>query len=157
LREFIQPIVKKYKLRHPMSGVFVITSADRYKIPYAIQDENEHLTKELIVPANSLVYLHMRFKNNLGFTQHHFTFYFDGDRAKNPEIKEWFVPFVKEGENKRSPKTSRDHYIDYHGAYHIGETIPRAKGDYTVYSFNVATREPGLYNAIVEISADGIN
>ncbi len=80
----------------------VITSVDRYNVKYAIQDEEEHRTKELIVPPHAEIYL-MVFKNRLGFTQTHFTFYFDGDRTKNPIIREWFSPLSKKEKTENPP------------------------------------------------------
>jgi hypothetical protein len=157
LKEFICPLVHHYRLRNPIDLFFVITSIDRHKVDYAIQDEKEHRTKDLILPSNSKIYLHLVFKNKIAFTQNHFTLYFDGNSTKNPTIQEYYVPFIKEGVKTKSPYTDQSHYIDYHGAYHIDETKHRAKDDYSVYSFNATTRDAGTYQLILELSADGVS
>jgi hypothetical protein len=129
---------------------------DQYNNEYAIQDEKEHTTEELVVPPHSDVYMHFRIETMLSFTRHHFVMYFDGDGNKVLTIKNWSMSFIKEGESEKSPTTHKTHYIDYHGGYHIAETRERAKGDFGVYAFNLKTRDSGKYDAIIEINADGV-
>jgi hypothetical protein len=91
LKEFISPILHRYRLRKPIELFFLITSVDRHQVSYAIQDEQEHRTKELILPSDCRAYLHLVFRNKIAFTQNHFTLYFDGDRSKTPLIEEYHV------------------------------------------------------------------
>src|SRR2546430_11673778 len=70
LREFIWPFARRVRLRHPVKAFFVITSQDRYDLGYAIQDDEEHFTKVLVLPANSDdLILALYFDARLSFTQ----------------------------------------------------------------------------------------
>jgi hypothetical protein len=158
IREFIQPAIHRLRLRGPVGSHFVVVEIEKYKNDFAIQDDREHLVSELIVPPHEDVYIHLRFKNRLSFTQYHFVLYFDGDINRKPIIDNFHLKFIRRGSRKdRSPESDPSHYTDYHGSYHIEETKHRAWGDYFVYAFNVKTRDPGTYNAIVTLNADGVS
>ena len=53
LKEFVYPSFRRSTLRRPVIPFFVITSKDRYELKYAVQDEQEHLTKVLVLPAHT--------------------------------------------------------------------------------------------------------
>jgi hypothetical protein len=159
IREFIQPLARRHlMLKWAVQSDFVIVETEKYKNDFVIQDDDEHLTSELIVPPHEDVYIHLRFKNRFSFTQYHFALYFSGDIDKKPTVENFHLKFVRRGQRRdKSPETDSSHYIDYHGCYHIEETKHRAWGDYFVYAFNIKTREPGTYNAEITINADGVS
>src|SRR5689334_3930351 len=69
VKEFVSPAVRNRKLKtRPVDLFFVITSADRYDLGYAIQDEEQHRTLDLVVPANrDDLYLQIIFEARLSF------------------------------------------------------------------------------------------
>ena len=56
-REIVPPIVRYFRMIRPYKAWFVITSYDRGKVDYAVQDEEEHLTRQLIVPSHRDIYV----------------------------------------------------------------------------------------------------
>lgn len=70
LTEIVPPVYRYFRRKDPCKVCFVITSFDRGIVDYAIQDDKEHLTQELIVPANHDVYVQILFKAKIAFMQH---------------------------------------------------------------------------------------
>jgi len=141
LREFICPLIRRVKLRHPVRAWFVITSYDRYEVNHAVQDQDEHFTKELVVPAateNLLLPLLLRAK--LNFTQYAIEISFQGDRQKKPLIHFWKNPFIQIGQSTKTPNETPGHYVDHHHNYHIDEIRHRPSNQWISYGFNMSTR-----------------
>src|ERR1700738_1028920 len=81
LKEFVYPSFRRSTLRRPVIPSFVITSKDRYELKYVVLDEQEHLTKVLVLPAHTdNLLLHFILRPKLDFEQSHFELYFAGDR-----------------------------------------------------------------------------
>jgi hypothetical protein len=158
VKEFLFPWIRRLRLRKPVKASFVITSEDRYKLSYAIQDNDEHFSDTLVLPSNSSnLTLQLYFDAKLDFTQSHFELSFEGDAAKKPLIHCWYNPFVKIGENKRIPGKHPGHFVDYHDNYHIDEIRHRARGQGISYGFKISTHDPGEYDLKIGIAADGVD
>jgi hypothetical protein len=158
IKEFVLPILRNRRLRTPVTAHFVITSMDRFNLGYAIQDDIEHFTKELVLPSHTDdVFLHFILIARDSFEQNNFELSFEENRDSKPLIKYWFLPFVKVGTKEKKPGEAPGHYIDYHDNYHIDETRHRAKKQTIVYGFRITTRDPGIYTMKTGITADGID
>jgi hypothetical protein len=162
LKEFIGPGLRKLSLRWPVRAFFVITSLDRFELKYAMQDEEEHFTKELVLPAHTGdLLLHFSLVARLDFTQSHVELSFEADPQRKPLIHYYFHPFIKVGPpatpRERKPGEVKGHYIDYHDNYHIDEIRHKAKGQETTYAFMISTREPSLYRLKISVAADGVD
>jgi hypothetical protein len=162
VREFICPWIRRIRLRSPVKALFVITSIDRYELKYAIQDEEEHFTRELVLPAHTKdLLLHLILTAKLGFTQSHFELSFAANKDTKPLIQYYFHPFIKIGPpatpRERKPGEVPGHYIDYHDNYHIDEIRHKAMGQTTTYAFKISTRDPGLYKLKIGIAAGGVD
>jgi hypothetical protein len=158
-REFLQPSVRRLRLKSPVKAYFLITSNDRFKLGYAVQDDQEHATKVLVLPAHTHeLLLHLIWTTKLDFTQYELEFSFEGnDGLRKPLINYWFHPFIKIGPSIRRPGEYPGHYIDYHDNYHIVGVRNFAKGQTITSAFKITTRDPGIYYLKVGIVADGVD
>jgi hypothetical protein len=55
-----------------------------------------------------------------------------------------------------NPNYDRDHYVDYHGNYHVTTPAIWPKRDTITYGFKIDTQEAGEYRLKISIVADGI-
>jgi hypothetical protein len=163
LREFIGPRWRRLKLKYPLKARFNIASRDQIKgLKYVIQDDKEHNSKLLVLPAHTHnLLLHVLWTHRLDFIQSELEFWFEDnkdedDRKTVPLIHYWFHPFVKVGDTKRKPGEYPGHYIDYHDNYHIEAIRNRAKGSVVTNAFMISTRDPGLYRFKMRVVADGV-
>jgi hypothetical protein len=163
IKEIILPYFRKAILRkRAVDAVWCITSEDKFKLKYAVQDEREHETVDLVVPAHTTdLFLHILLKARTDFHRAHAECSFDGDRNQKPLIQYWFHPFVARGKQERRPDPGHpnydpDHYADYHLNYHISTPLQVPKHNTLTYGFKVDTRNSGSYVLTVEIVANGI-
>jgi hypothetical protein len=160
-REFLSPLTRKLVLRSPVVAHFMITSSDRYDLKYAMQDDNEHFTKELVLPANTEdLLVHFNLIAKLDFTQTHLEIMFEGEKETKPLIHFYVLPYIKIGPpatpREKRPGEVPGHFIDYHDNYHIDEIRHKAQGQTTTYGFKISTRKKGIYKLTINISADGV-
>ena len=139
----------------------MITSSDRHDLRYVVQDDEEHVTKELVLPANTddlLIYFNLIAR--LDFTQTHLELLFEGDRETKPLIRYYFLPYIKISPpatpREKKPGEAPGHFIDYHDNYHIDEIRHKARRQTTTYGFKISTRSAGLYTFKISISAGGV-
>jgi hypothetical protein len=157
-KEFLSPLIRSIRLRHPIKARFVITSADRYNIGYAPQDEFEHEVKTLVLPSfTHNLFVHLLWTVKLSFKQYHLEISLGGERTKKPIINHYFHPFFKMGDATRIPGEYPGHYIDYHDNYHVDVVRDYAKGQFVTAGFKVTTRDPGTYTLKIGIAADGVD
>jgi hypothetical protein len=170
LKEFFGPWYRRLRLKRPVTPFFIITSSDRYRLKYAVQDDREHWIKVLVLPANTDdLLLHFIWKSKVDFTQHYLELSFEQNRLrrhlprwwrtrrKMPQIRYWFHPFIKVGRSTKMPGKFPGHYVDYHDNYHIDEERHRAKKQIVTYAFKISTYEPGKYALKMGITADGVD
>lgn len=161
VKEFAVPWVRRSRLRHPVDLRYNITSQDRYKLLYIVQNKDEHNTNLLVLPSFTYNLLfHVVWINKLDFTQSELLFSFedqkDDNRDRKPLIHSWFHPFVKVGDATRKPGAYPGHYIDYHDCYHIREVVNRPKGQAITNAFIISTRNSGRYYFKIAIMAEGV-
>jgi hypothetical protein len=158
LREFVYPSIRRARLKWPVKSYFVITSNDRFDLRYAVQDDQEHEVKVLVLPSHTHdLFMHIIWRPKLDFTQSSGEFSFEGARQRKPLINYWFHPFIKIGHSIRRPGEYPGHYIDYHDNYHIGGAHQRARGQTITSAFKITTRDPGMYYLKMGFVADGID
>ena len=162
IKEFISPSLRRHRLeQRAVDASFCITSRDRYLLKYVQQDDMEHETLDLVMPAHTNdLFLHILLKVRTEFYQSAVEFGFIGERDKVPIIKNWFHPFVVRGTREKYPDENHpskdpDHYTDYHGRYHIVSQGRRPRGGVITYGFKIETRGPGSYPFTIEIAANG--
>jgi hypothetical protein len=150
--QVIRPWLRCRKLKRPFDAYFSITSLHRFPLEYVVQDDQDHEVKELVVPAHSEIPIQIVLYPRLSFLEREIYFgcgenVFDPEK---PRAREYFVPFVVEGE-RRSGKPDAAHprhYIDYNGFYHVREDYLYTN-DTRVIGFKLVTKAPGDYPAQV--------
>jgi hypothetical protein len=157
--QIIRPHWRRWKLQRPFEAYFVITSLGRYPLSYVLQDDDEHLVKELVVPANSEIPIQITLVPRVSFMQRELYFGCDEhlvDKEK-PRATEYFVPFVVEGvRGKGKPDANHPgHYIDSNGFYHIREDYLYTK-DTRVIGFKLVTGAAGIYPAQIYTQTDDV-
>jgi hypothetical protein len=158
VKEFAWPLLRHFLLQHPVRARVIITSDDRYNVGYAIQNEFEHETKELVLPPHKDgLMLHFILTTRLSFTQTHLELSFEEDRNSKPLIEYYFSPFIKVGKQEKKPGETETHYLDYHDNYHIDEIRERLWGQTIAYGFKITTRNPGRYTMKIGVGADGVD
>ena len=146
-------------MKRPFDAYFSITSLRRLPLEYVVQDDQDHEVKELVVPAHSEISIQIVLYPRLSFLEREIYFgcgenVFDPEK---PRAREYFVPFVVEGE-RRSGKPDAahpGHYIDYNGFYHVREDYLYTN-DTRVIGFKLLTKGPGNYPAQVFTVTDEI-
>jgi hypothetical protein len=154
-KEIIPQVYRHFRLKRPCKASFVITSDDRAKIDYAIQDDKEHLVGRIIVPANRDLYVQLLLKAKTAFTQRHIVFGFDPEPERRvPQIDHYKLQFVKVGNSEKFPGRDEGHWIDHHDFYHITEERYRGARQAFTYGFIIKTRDPGDYKLKIEIGVE---
>jgi hypothetical protein len=160
LVEIIRPCIRRHKLKRPFDGYFLITSRDRFKLDYVIQDAREHFLKELVVSANSEIPIHqILLQPRLSFSQRELYFGCGEGLVEEgkPRAVEWFVSFITQGV-RRSGKPDEahpGHYTDYNGFYHVKEDYLYTKDD-RVIGFKLVTKKAGTYAAQIYTVTDDV-
>lgn len=156
LRDVIPATYRYFRLKRPCEIFFVITSYDRGKVDYVVQDEDEHFVRELIVPANRDVYVQIQLKTKTAFTQRYLAVEFvkKPSGGKVPVVDHYKLQFIKVGKDEKFPKTDEGHWVDHHDIYHITEERQRLAGQDIPYGFIVKTRDPGRYQMKVHVGVD---
>jgi hypothetical protein len=157
--QVIRPWLRRRKLKRPFAAYFSITSRHRFPLEYVVQDDQDHEVKELVVPAHSEITIQIVLYPRLSFLEREIYFgcgenVFDPEK---PRAREWFVPFVVEGDRRsRKPDAAHPgHYIDYNGFYHVREDFLYTN-DTRVIGFKLLTKAPGNYLAQVFTVTDEI-
>lgn len=156
-REVIGPLWRNYRLHDPIELEFVITKKDWADLSYVEQDNDQHRTKDLVLPSYSNnLYIQLQYRVKISFRLLHLAVHFTGNQDESPYIDRWYLPFIKRGRPEKSPESDDNHYIDHHLVYHITDMIDRTKRDFIQCGFQINTREPGEYYLHFEISAEGV-
>jgi hypothetical protein len=156
-KEMIAPLIRWRRLKNPVEFFFNVTTKQFYDIGYLCQDNDEHITKDLVAPAcMSELCVQLIAHIKVGFVQNYFVAGFQGDLDQKPEIDNYFLPFVRTGVQRKRPGIDTTHYVDHHGNYHIEDQRIRPRGSRATYGFEITTKKPGIYPMKIEISADGV-
>jgi hypothetical protein len=155
---FIRPIRRRRKLRQPVKSLFVIPARRHHGCDFASQNEDEHLLKTVVLPANSEIIVDLRFEPRVFFTNAEIVVGCEGDPSTVPHGTEYFNRFIEAGEGKQIvPGSGNLHYIDKHGFYHVRET-PRqwSRGTFRAMAFKFKTQKPGKYQLDIYFMGDEV-
>ncbi|HWA39591.1 MAG TPA: hypothetical protein VG873_17185 [Burkholderiales bacterium] len=153
---FGRPEVRRAALRTPARAYFHVPELDLGDIGYAIQDEQAHNVKELVLPSNSLVNIEVAYYPTIHFNVKELIFISEGMMDEKPLPTERFTSFVKVGKNHWIPGIDETDYIDRKGNYHVRSDASRDVGSCYVLGLKLRTQKAGLYKVIVSWMTDEI-
>lgn len=147
---------KQWKLRNPVKIFFLVPRYSMHDLKYIVQDEREHLTREIILPSNreSLILIWYRPKLNYHEIEQYIEFKAKdgGNISKKPMAISYYNPFVLEGKTKKGdPLNNENHYIDWWRSYHILTDKDRLRDEVYTSGYIVQTYDKGDYDVNVEI------
>lgn len=153
---FIRPKLRRRKLRKPARAFFIIPKMIR-QCDYAEQEmEEEHKVKQVVLPTNSEIVIHLVYTPRLVFQTKEVAFgceVLTGDPRKPAPI-EYDNPFILQGRNRVVPGPDNADYIDIDGNYHATQDKTWSVGTDRAYAFKMRTSGPGTYKAITTFSGD---
>jgi hypothetical protein len=143
------PRRRRKEFEHPGTAYFLVPSRRNHSCDYAIQDDDEHVLKELTLPSNSEITVDFVIDFSTPISYSELSIECQGPVETKPYGIRYFNRFVEDGQEiEISPNTpGSQHYRDKHKVYH-------AKGDRTfpptriAVAFVIKTRDPGTYPVI---------
>jgi hypothetical protein len=150
---FMRPWRRRRKLRFPVNAFFIIPAVGR-ECAYAEQDSEEHYIREIVLPANCEMTVHLVYKPRFAF--HTTDVYFGCEDvksgAKKPRPIEYDNPFIERGRQHVIPGRENNHFLDIHGYYHIVEE--KTWSDDRAFAFKMEIGASGVYKAIAYFAAE---
>lgn len=146
---FVRPVLRHRRLRCPVDAYFHIRELDHGPVSYALQDDQAHSVRELVLPSNSVVDIEIAYVPKINFHVEETVFGIDGDEASKPLPLERHTKFIAAGKGKShwSPGVDDSELIDYKGNYHFKPRTPkRSIGSCYTTGFKVKTQQAGTYN-----------
>lgn len=153
----VRPIRRRRMLKKPAEAWFVIPAKKHHGCDFSVQDEQEHLTKPIVLPQFSEAFVDLAFFPKIFLTNSELIIGCDGDNAPRPI--EYHNRFVEQVEKQRIvPGPEHLHYTDKHGFYHFKEAPPRAwsRGTHRAVAFKFRTKQPGKYAVTIFFSGDEV-
>jgi hypothetical protein len=152
-----RPRRRRRQLREPVDAFFVICAGFERLCDYAQQDDEEHVTKTLVLPANTEIIADLVFKPRLSFRTTDVYFGCDGPSDKKPLALEYVNSFIKIGARSRIiPGPNTAHYVDIYDYYHAVEEKGWSLGSDMSYAIKIRTRAPGIYVARAFFAGDEV-
>ncbi len=151
--EFISPIIRRRKLKHPCKAYFHIRQSQVGYLDYVLQDDKAHNVKELVLPANSEVDIEFSYYVSVPFHVQETVFGFQGETDSKPETIFSIAPFIAKGD-----RVSLGEYWDRHGNLHYQtHAAGRSVGSCYTKGFKIRTRKVGIYKVFVGFLTDEID
>jgi hypothetical protein len=155
---FVRPWRRRRKLRSPVDAFFVVPRLGR-DCEYAAQDSEDHDLKEIVLPPNAEIIIHLIYKPRLSL--HTTETYFGCDPIKaagqKPLPIEFDNPFILEGRRRRVvPGPHTDDYRDALGYYHVVENKAWSVGVTRALAFKVRTGDVGVYKAMTYFAGEEV-
>lgn len=151
--EFLLPWNRRRKLHNPCNAYFHIRQLGLGKLSYALQDDDAHKVKALVLPSNSVVDIEVAYVPRVNFKVEETCFGFEGDPDSKPAIEGPIDLFVAKGK-----LPAAEDYWDRNGYYHYRPPkTGRSLGSCYTKGFRVQTKEPGVYKAFLGFLTDEID
>ncbi len=126
------PTVRHLRLKRPFLAYFRVNGSND--------------PRELIVPENSDVHIQINREASVTHDEHELIIGFDGAPDERPHIVGAENKFIAQGLARTAdPTTTKSHYIDDKGNYHIKEDRILVRGHTYSSGFRIKTKTPGRY------------
>ncbi len=144
---FLRPWRRRGKLKKPTDAHFLIPSNKHHGCDFAVQDEQEHIVKTIVVPSDSEILIDLRFQPRLAFVTSEIDIGCEGEVSETPYATEYFNRFIETGDGRHIiPGEGNRHYIDKHHFYHCRESTRQwSRGAVVSFAFKLQTRKSGRY------------
>lgn len=144
---FFKPRLRERRLLSCVSAYILVPRKNR-PCSYAMQDDNEHLLKEISLEGNKTHIVDFILRVNFPFSYSEILIGFTGDNPdRKPQILRWSNRFVRAGRGMEADPSlqNTDDYIDVHGCYHRKVSNKFDRGAILSMAFTIETRDNGLY------------
>jgi hypothetical protein len=144
---FLRPWRRRKKLKNPAIAHFVIPSNKHHGCDFAVQNEQEHLVKTIVVPAQGEILIDLRIQPRMAFVTSEISIGCEGEVTETPFATEYLNRFIETGEGKHIiPGNGNRHYIDKYHFYHCRESQRQwSRGFVLSLAFKLKTRKSGRY------------
>jgi len=134
-------------LEQPCNVYFLIPETTRARLDYVEQDNREHKTDCLVLPAHAEIPIQLWIKPRVAYEETDMYFGCEGSINEKPEPIKYYNPFVYQGKREIVPGGEEGHYIDFHRYYHtVGKRV-RVPTEVYVPGFMIRTHTSGEYEA----------
>lgn len=161
--EVLAPKLRRKKrlkaLTTPADAFFLITSTKHRKIDFAVQDSEEHLVKELVLPSHAESKIEILLRPRVFFRTSEISFGCHGNRemGDKPCAIEYFNPFIVKGIGRSAiPDTDPGHIIDHNDYYHLVRDMHWSVGTDRIVGFKVLTKGRGVHKAEVVFGGEEV-
>jgi hypothetical protein len=154
--EFIAPRIRRHQLKRPCNAYFNIQPLRMGDIGYAVQDDEGHQVRELVLASNSTAEIEIGYRPVVSFREEKLVFGCEGDEDQKPVVVEYFNRLVGVGKSRWAPGED-GHMRDRHGFYHMDRGLPRSPELHCIVGFKLQTRQPGTYPVCVSfVTPEGV-
>ncbi len=143
--EGLQPLIRRYRLRHPCRVYFNIPGPDETRIAHSQQDERGHRTRELTLPPNAEVEIEIIYVPKLAFHEIRFAFGCPFGIEGKPYAFEAFHRFTVQGKSHWKPGEDEGHKTDRHKFYEWKRDEKRNTGTDFLVGFKLRTEKVGVW------------
>jgi hypothetical protein len=148
-----RPWLRQWRRQRPEVH-FVIRSLKERALSYALQDDERHHVRTLVLPSHSTVEIEVGFFVRASGPENQIIFGCDGDDDTKPYASQWIDRFSAGGSMIWNPGSDQGHSLDVHKFYHRNKDTTRTVGTHYVNSFTLVTRYPGVYRTYFTFLGD---
>jgi hypothetical protein len=153
--EFIAPRIRRQRLKRPCDVRFVVRRRGHAKIDHLLQDDDDHVLDELVLPSHSLVEVEVGFIPRVPLYVQEIVFGCDGDADNKPFIVEALDRFTEVGQSAWKAGEG-GHSRDIHKHWHVIRNKHYSVGSHRVITFRVQTGDAGVYRFQVGFFTDEV-